>query len=110
MITQRSNRDFGLIGRGVIMALAFLLLAAQSFGTAHYHQKDFRDNLTQSVQGGDALCSLCLFHFHAPANPGTPSEVVTPARLIARVTRPAQIRLCTVAIPILPSRAPPRSL
>jgi hypothetical protein len=107
---QRSERDFGLIGRGVIMALAILLLAAQSFGTAHYHQKDFRDNLTQTVQGGDALCSLCLFHFHTPANAGAPPTIGAPALVVSRLTPQAMARLHALAIARVFSRGPPSSI
>lgn len=110
MIIERNERDFGLIGRGAIMALALLLMAAQSFGAAHYHQKDFRDNLTQTAQGSDALCSLCLFHFHAPANAGAPPATGWPALVAERLTPQAQARLHALAIARVFSRGPPRSI
>jgi hypothetical protein len=87
--------------------LTLLLLIAQSFATAHYHQKDFRDNFTQSVQGNDALCSLCLFHFHAPANQGAPSAEAAPAVAVWRLTPQAVAHLHTPAVALLFSRAPP---
>jgi hypothetical protein len=96
--------------RGVILALALLMLAAQSFGTAHYHQKDFRDNLTHAAQGGDALCSLCLFHFHAPTNMGAPPDLGGLALVISRLTPQAIARLHALAIAQVFSRGPPFSL
>ena len=105
-----SARDLGIIGRGVITTLALLLLIAQSFGAAHYHQKDFRDNITHAAQGGDALCSLCLFHFHAPANATTPPAFGRPALAIASLTPQAQALLHALAIAQVFSRGPPSSL
>jgi hypothetical protein len=91
------------------MALALLLLTAQSFATAHYHQKDFRDNLTHAVPGGDALCSLCLFHFHVPANASAPTDVGGPALAVSRLTPQAVARLHALAIARVFSRGPPFS-
>lgn len=106
---DRSERDFGLAGRCVITTLALLLLVAQSFGTAHYHQKDFRDNITHAVQGGDALCSLCLFHFHAPANAVAPPAIGKPVLVVASLTPQAQALLHALAIAQVFSRGPPPS-
>jgi hypothetical protein len=91
------------------LALAALLLIAQTSATAHYHQKDFRDNLTHTVQGGDALCSLCLFHFHAPASAGALPKVGGPALAISRLTPQAIARLQALAIAQVFSRGPPFS-
>jgi len=110
MKIERSHHDIGLIGRGIIIALGLLLLAAQSFSTAHYHQQDFRDNLTRTVQGGDALCSLCLFHFHAPANTGAPPVIVRPTLVVSPLTPQAMARLHALAIARVLSRGPPSSL
>ena len=92
---------------GATWALALVLALAQSFAAAHYHQKDFRDNFTQSVQGNDALCSLCLFHFHAPANPGAPASDTPRAVVVWRITLPSFVRLHAPAVTFLFSRAPP---
>ena len=92
------------------MTLALMLLAAQSFSIAHYHQKDFRDNLTQTAQGGDALCSLCLFHFHAPANGGAPPATGGPTLAAERLTPQAQARLHALTIARVFSRGPPRPI
>jgi hypothetical protein len=110
MMSERSEHNPGLMRRGVIMTLALMLLAAQSFSIAHYHQKDFRDNLTHATQGSDALCSLCLFHFHAPANAGAPPDVGGPVLAVSRLTPQAVARLHALAIARVLSRGPPFSL
>jgi hypothetical protein len=107
MKTERSRHDNGVIGRSAIMALALLLLAAQSFSAAHYHQKDFRDNLTHAAQDGDGLCSLCLFHFHAPASAGAPPVIVRPTLVVSPLTPQAMARLHALAIARVLSRGPP---
>jgi hypothetical protein len=109
-MSERSEHSVGLMRRGVILALALLMLAAQSFGTAHYHQKDFRDNLTRAAQGGDPLCSLCLFHFHAPADVRAPSDLGGLARAVSLLTPQAIARLHALAIDQVFSRGPPFSL
>lgn len=107
---ERSEHNPGLMRRSVIVALALMLLAAQSFGAAHYHQKDFRDNLTHAAQGGDGLCSLCLFHFHAPANAGAPPDVGGPSLAVSPLTPQAIAQLHALAIARVFSRGPPFSL
>ena len=107
---ERSEHNTSLMRRGVILTLALLVLAAQSFGTAHYHQKDFRDNLTRAAQGGDALCSLCLFHFHAPANADAPPDFGVSAQSVSRLTPQAIAQLHALAIAQVFSRGPPVSL
>jgi hypothetical protein len=107
---ERSEREFSLLRRGATLALAVLLLIAQASATAHFHQKDFRDNLTQSVQGSDALCSLCLFHFHASASPGTPPIKVAPLVAVGLAVHLERVRLHAPAIALLFSRAPPLAL
>jgi hypothetical protein len=92
------------------LALALLMLVAQSFSAAHYHQKDFRENLTQTVQGGEALCSLCLFHFKTPANVAVPPAIGGSALAVARLTPQALARLHALAIALVFSRGPPFSL
>lgn len=109
-MSERSERNPGLMRRGVIITLALMLMAAQSFSTAHYHQKDFRDNLTRAAQGSDALCSLCLFHFHAPASAVAPPGTGEPARAVSRLTPQAIARLHALAIARVLSRGPPFSL
>jgi hypothetical protein len=109
-MSERSQHNLGLMQRGVILTLALMLLAAQSFSIAHYHQKDFRDNLTRAAQGGDALCSLCLFHFHAPANAVATPGVGGPAVAVSRLTPQAIARLHALAIARVLSRGPPSSL
>jgi hypothetical protein len=110
-VPKLNKRDFfGLMRRAAIVGLALLLLAAQSFGTAHYHQKDFRDSIRHAVQGGDALCSLCVFHFHAPANAGAPPDVGGPVLSISRLTPEAKALLHALTIAWVFSRGPPSSL
>jgi hypothetical protein len=104
---ERTNSDSNPLRRGFCLALALLLLVAQSAAAAHYHQKNFRDNFTHSVKGDDALCSLCLFRFHAPANPGTPPSNAAPAVFIWRLTPWTFAPLRAAAFILLFSRAPP---
>ncbi|HUN57330.1 MAG TPA: hypothetical protein VMU41_04400 [Candidatus Binataceae bacterium] len=106
-MSERSEHNLSLMRRSVIVTLALLLLAAQSFSTAHYHQKDFRDNFTHAVQGSDALCSLCLFHFHAPAQAAAPPDIGRPVLAVSRLTPQAIARLHALAIALVFSRGPP---
>lgn len=92
------------------MALVLLLLAAQSFGIAHYHQRDFRDNLAQGVQGNEVLCALCLFHFHAPANAGAPPDVGGLALVVSRLTPHEISSLHALDVSRIFSRGPPSLL
>ncbi|MGA2411104.1 MAG: hypothetical protein ABSG46_12035 [Candidatus Binataceae bacterium] len=107
---ERTDRDTSLIRRGAILALAALLLFAQAIAGAHFHQKDFRDNLTRDIQGNDALCSLCLFYSHAPASPVAAPITATPFAAEERITPAARTRLHTTAASLLFARAPPTSL
>jgi|ERR1700691_5591083 hypothetical protein len=107
---ERSNHEFSLLRRGAVLALALILLFAQSLATAHYHQKDLRTNVTQSVQANDALCSLCLFRFHAPADPGAPHASAAPTAAIWRLTPQARMRLHGPALALVLSRGPPATL
>ena len=100
-------RDSKRLRCGANLAIALLLLIVQSAGVAHYHQKDFRHNYAQSVQGDDGLCSLCLFHYHAPANPGTPLSSAAPTIFVWRLTARALVRLHVAPAVFLFSRAPP---
>jgi hypothetical protein len=104
---ERTNRDSSRFRRGANLAFAILLLVAQSVGAAHYHKKDFRDNYTQTVQDNDALCSLCLFHFHAPANPGAPPSTVARGTFVSCLVPRMRVRLHAAAATLLFSRAPP---
>jgi hypothetical protein len=104
---ERTNRDSSRLRCGANLAIALLLLIAQSAAAAHYHQKDFRHNYEQSVQGDDGLCSLCLFHCHAPANPGTPLSSAAPTVAIGRLTARVLVRLYAAPAVFLFSRAPP---
>jgi hypothetical protein len=104
---ERTNRDSNRLRCGANLAIALLLLIAQSVAAAHYHRKDFRHSYAQSVQGDDGLCSLCLFHYHAPANPGTPLSSGAPIVAIERLTAPVLVRLYEGPAIFLFSRAPP---
>jgi len=104
---EGTNRHPSRLRCGANLAFALLLLIAQSVGAAHYHQNDSRHNYTQSVQADDGLCSLCLFHFHAPANPGTPLRDAAPAETVVRLTVPALVRTHAAPAILLFSRAPP---
>jgi len=104
---ERTNRNSRRFRRSAALALALLLLIAQSVAAAHNHQKDFGDHYTQSVQGDDALCSLCLFHFHAPGNLGAPPSSAARAVAVWRLTLQACVRLHTATVGLLFSRAPP---
>jgi hypothetical protein len=107
---ERSNRGSSSIRRGVVLALAAVLLLAESIAGAHFHQKDFRDNLTQSLRGNDGICSLCLFYSHAPASTGAAPISTTPFVAEEWITQPAFVRLFAPAVSLLFSRAPPASL
>jgi hypothetical protein len=109
-VFEQSKRDVGVLRRGVILALGVFLLIAQTSAIAHFHQKDFRTNIAHATQDGDALCSLCLFHFHAPASPGTPPDTGGPALAVSRLTPQAIARLHALAIARVFSRGPPFSL
>jgi hypothetical protein len=109
-VAESNNHDYGLMRRAAIVGLALLLMAAQSFAVAHYHQQDFRDNVSHAVQGGDALCSLCWFHFHAPANAATPPEVGRELFFVSRLTPGANAVVHALAIARVFSRGPPSSL
>jgi hypothetical protein len=104
---ERTNGDSNPFRRGATLALALLLLIAQSVAAAHYHQKDFRDRYTQSVQSDDGLCSLCLFHLNARGNLGAAPSTAAPAVAVWRLTRRARVRLHAAAVALLFSRAPP---
>lgn len=106
---ERTNRESSRFRRSANLAFALLLLIAQSVGAAHYHKKDFRDNYTQSVQDNDALCSLCLFHFHAPAERGAPPSTVAAGTFVSSLAPRMQVRLHTADATLLFSRAPPRT-
>jgi Protein of unknown function (DUF2946) len=106
-MTEGTNRDSSRLWCGANLAFALLLLIAQSVGAAHYHQSDSRHNYTQSVQADDGLCSLCLFHFHAPGNSGTPFSDAAPAENVGRLTVPALVRKHAAPAILLFSRAPP---
>ena len=107
---ESNKGHFGLMHRAAVVALATLLMAAQSFATAHYHQKDFRDNVSHAVQVGDALCSLCLFHFHAPANAGAPPDVSGSLLSLSQLTPEAKALLHALAIARVFTRGPPSSI
>jgi hypothetical protein len=104
---EGKKRDCNRLLRGATVALALLLVIAQSFATAHYHQKDFRDTFAQCVPGNDALCSLCFFHFHAPASPVALVSDRAPAVPVWRLTQQAILRPHTRPVALLFSRAPP---
>lgn len=107
---ERSDREFGLLRCGAVLALTLTVLIAQSLATAHYHQKHFRTNLAQSVQDNDALCALCLFRSHPSASPGAPQASAAPAVAIWRLTPQARMRLHGPAAAVVFSRAPPATL
>jgi hypothetical protein len=104
---ERTNGDSIPFRRGAVLALGLLLLIAQSVAAAHNHQKDFGEHYTQSVQGNDALCSLCLFHFDAPGNLGAPPSSAAPAVAVWRLTLQPRVRLHVATVGLLFSRAPP---
>ena len=90
--------------------LALLLIAAQSFATAHFHQRDLRTNLTHSAQDSDSLCSLCLFHFHGPVSIATPPATAELVLVTSRLTPEAKALLHALAIARVLTRGPPPSL
>jgi hypothetical protein len=92
------------------LVTALLLLSAQTSATTHFHQHDLRVHLTHSMQGDDALCSLCLFHFNAPANPVGPPPLVGPLTVVGQMVLVERARLHALAIALSFSRAPPLSL
>jgi|SRR5271156_336377 len=107
---ERNNRNSHLMRRGATLALALFLLFAQSLAGSHFHQKDFRDNLTQNVQGGDAICSLCLFHFHAPVNAGAAPASAVPCLAAGRMSCADRAPLHAIAASQLWARGPPAYL
>jgi hypothetical protein len=106
-----SRRDSSSLrnGRGVALAVAVLLLAAQSLATAHIHFKDFRAGAEQT-RVAETFCPLCLFHFHSPRNPGAAPLVVRPAVAQRPVVIDADAELIAAPSLLLFSRAPPIAL
>lgn len=91
------------------LAVAVLLLAAQSLATAHIHFKDLRAGLEQT-RVPETSCPLCLFHFHSPKNPGATPMLVRPAIVLRQVALDTGTRLFVVSISLAFSRAPPTAL
>jgi hypothetical protein len=107
---KRVNYDSVRGRRCIALAIAVLLVLAQSLSAAHVHQKDLRDSFTPSVvQVTDAFCALCLFYFHSPTDPGVPTAAPAPAVVERYVTPPARVRLFVTLFLRLFSRAPPAS-
>lgn len=108
MPSRADNRPF-CSGRGVALAVAVLLLAAQSIATAHIHFKDFRAGLEQT-QVAETFCPLCLFHFHSPKNPGPAPILVRPALVLLQAAADTSTRLIALLNSATFSRAPPAPL
>ena len=97
--------------RTIAFAAAALLLLAQSFAAAHYHQDDPRRGLTHNtrVADTDALCAVCAFHLHAPANPHAGSAIPGAAIAEYRVAADSAGELVAACVARPASRAPPLS-
>ena len=108
MPRRADNRPFRS-GRGVALAVAVLLLAAQSIATAHIHFKDLRAG-AERTRVAETFCPLCLFHFHSPKNPGTSPILVRPAAVQRQSAAQTGARLFIVSVSLLFSRAPPAPL
>jgi hypothetical protein len=107
---KRVNCDSVRGRRCIALAIAALLLFAQSLSAAHLHLKDLGDSFTASVQVTDTFCALCLFYFHSPTDPSVPTVAPAPAVAERYVTPPARVRLFATSFLRLFSRAPPASL
>lgn len=98
-------------GRRVgILAVAVLLLAAQSLAGAHFHQQPYQESFGPGVQVSDVFCALCLFHFHSPTQLGQSSGPLLPIE--GQRQSLAGVRVSFVLIPWAKvfSRAPPAAL
>ena len=108
--TATTNSEASIRRRRVTaITVAALLLFAQTLAAAHYHNAPDTERLSRSVQLVDNVCAICLFHFHAPTNPGPPPSLPEPA---ISERRPASILaapITRIAASDKSSRAPPAS-
>ena len=98
-------KSFALVG-------AILLLGAQLFAVAHFHQRNptRQFNAQTQVVADDGLCALCSLAFHAPFNPAATLSIARPFAELRLVY--AAIALPHVSIPFssCQTRAPPAAI
>jgi hypothetical protein len=107
-----ASRGRSMTARGIALAAAVFLFAAQLAGVAHIHRAD--NSLKGSVSAAaiidDGLCALCLFHFHSPTS-SSPVPSIAPPRDAAEL---APVTIASAVFPLFASRlygrAPPASL
>lgn len=95
--------------RGVALAVALLLLAAQSLAAAHVHFRDLRPG-AERTRVAETFCPLCLFHFHSPRNQGATPLIVRPAVMQRPPATVTGAQLIVASPSFLFSRAPPVAL
>jgi hypothetical protein len=66
---------------------AILILGAQLFAVAHFHQRNItrQFNAPTQVVADDGLCALCNLVFHAPFNPAAKPTIARPYTAIRNV-------------------------
>jgi hypothetical protein len=88
---------------------ALLILVAQLFAVAHFHQRNItrQFNAPTQVVADDGLCALCLLAFHTPLNPAVTPAIARPRAEIRLVD--ASVTSLYVSIPFSScrTRAPP---
>jgi hypothetical protein len=92
------------------MTVAALLLFAQTLAAAHYHNAPDTERLSRAAQVVDNVCGICLFHFHAPTNPGPPPSIPQPAISERRPASTLVAPIIRLAASDRSSRAPPASV
>ncbi|HLH76973.1 MAG TPA: hypothetical protein VKV28_09240 [Candidatus Binataceae bacterium] len=98
-------------GRRVgILAMAVLLLAAQSLSAAHFHQQTFQEYFGPSAQVSDVFCALCLFHFHSPTQLSQSCGPTLPVEGARQRMAGARVPLVLITWAKVFSRAPPVAL
>jgi hypothetical protein len=95
--------------RVTAMSVAMLLLFAQTLAAAHYHNTPDTERLSRAVQPVDNVCAICLFHFHAPTNPGPPPSIPEPALSEQRPASTLAAPITRITASDRSSRAPPAS-
>jgi hypothetical protein len=107
-----ASRWRSMSARGIALATAVCLFAAQLAGTAHIHRADnsLKGSVSAAATIDDGLCALCLFHFHSPTNSSPVLSIARPREIeeIAAITGPLAVSPFFASR--LYGRAPPASL
>jgi hypothetical protein len=101
MIRGRAN-SFARVG-------ALLILCAQLFAVAHFHQRNItrQFNAPTQVVADDGLCALCDLVFHAPFNPAAKPSIARPYAAIRNVAAAVSSLHVSASFSSYQTRAPP---